>query len=100
MPVFCRGSHSAHGTRDKPGSVNVPISCGGVVVYPGDLMVGTLDGLLVVRREDASLVVEACETKTARLAANGKAMTAQGRTFFDLIGGKETIRRAGVQWND
>jgi 4-hydroxy-4-methyl-2-oxoglutarate aldolase len=101
VPVFCRGSHPAHGTREKPGSVNVPVSVGDVIVHPGDLILGDLDGLMVVRRDDAARVLAACEEKTAALRRAAAAMAGQQpRTFFDLIGGKDTIVRAGVEWVD
>ncbi len=101
VPVFCRGSHPAHGTREKPGSVNVPVTVGDVIVHPGDLVLGDLDGLMVVRRDDAARVLAACEAKTAQLRRAAAAMGGQQpRTFFDLIGGKDTIVRAGVEWVD
>jgi 4-hydroxy-4-methyl-2-oxoglutarate aldolase len=101
VPVFCRGSHPAHGTREKPGSVNVPVTVGGVIVHPGDLILGDLDGLMVVRREDAARALAACEAKTEALRRAAAQMGGQQpRTFFELIGGKETIVRAGVEWVD
>ena len=101
VPVFCRGSHAAHGSREKPGSVNVPVTVGDVIVHPGDLILGDLDGLMVVRRDDAARVLAACEEKTATLRRAAAAMAGQQpRTFFDLIGGKDTIVRAGVEWVD
>ena len=101
VPVFCRGSHPAHGSRERPGSVNVPVTVGDVIVHPGDLILGDLDGLMVVRREDAARVLAACEEKTAALRRAAAAMAGQQpRTFFDLIGGKDTIVRAGVEWID
>jgi 4-hydroxy-4-methyl-2-oxoglutarate aldolase len=98
VPVFSRGSHPAHGSRDKPGSVNVPVSCGGVIVNPGDLVFGDLDGVVVVRREDAAAILAACEAKSAQLRSAAAAMGASRQTFFDLIGGRDAIVRAGVEW--
>lgn len=98
LPVFCRASHPVHGSREKPGSVNVPVSCGGVIVQPGDLILGDLDGIVVVPRVDAGQIAMACEERTARLLKNREAMLGQGKTFFELVGGRATIERAGVQW--
>jgi 4-hydroxy-4-methyl-2-oxoglutarate aldolase len=99
VPVFCRGSHPAHGTRERPGSVNVPVSFGGVLVNPGDVILGDLDGVIIVRREAAADVLASCQAKTEALGRNAKAMSGvTPRTFFDLIGGPDTIRRAGVEW--
>ena len=48
--VFCaavvpRGTYKAH-----PGSINVPVSVGGLAVHPGDIVVGDADGVVVVPR--------------------------------------------------
>lgn len=49
MPVFCAGPAAplnlvAHHASE----LQVPIGCGGVAVYPGDLIVGDADGVVVV----------------------------------------------------
>ena len=56
VPVYCRDGYSTRGVR--PGrliieSYNFPINCGGVLVYPGDLVVADGDGVIVVPREKA-----------------------------------------------
>ncbi len=43
--------------KDGPGEINVPISCGGTVVMPGDIVVGDEDGVAVVPREHAEEVL-------------------------------------------
>jgi len=56
IPVYCRDGYSTRGIR--PGrliidSYNYPINCGGVLVYPGDLIIADGDGVIVVPRERA-----------------------------------------------
>jgi 3-hexulose-6-phosphate synthase/6-phospho-3-hexuloisomerase len=53
FPVFSRMVKSSAGEPKGFGEVNVPISCGNVPVKPGDFVVGDLDGVVVVPRENA-----------------------------------------------
>jgi len=48
FPVFCRGVSPCGGGKEGSGQVNLPISCGGVAVHPGDVVVGDADGVVVV----------------------------------------------------
>jgi 4-hydroxy-4-methyl-2-oxoglutarate aldolase len=48
FPVFSRGTTVAASGKTGVGEVNVPISCGGVPVIPGDIIVGDADGVVVI----------------------------------------------------
>ncbi len=48
LPVFARGTTPVGPLHRGPGEINYPICCGGVVVNPGDLIVGDAAGLVVV----------------------------------------------------
>lgn len=55
MPVFAIGAVPAGPTKNGPGSILRPISCGGVAIYPGDWIFGDDDGVVAYRhsaRED------------------------------------------------
>src|ERR1700733_3377558 len=53
MPVFARGTSPIGPLHRGPGEINYPISCGGIVVNPGDLVVADGAGIVVVPREIA-----------------------------------------------
>jgi regulator of RNase E activity RraA len=57
FPAYSRSVTPGGCDKDGPGEINVAISCGGTVVQPGDIVVGDLDGLAVVPREDAAEVI-------------------------------------------
>jgi 4-hydroxy-4-methyl-2-oxoglutarate aldolase len=48
FPVFLRGTTVAASSKAGVGEVNVPISCGGVSVNPGDIIVADADGVVVI----------------------------------------------------
>ncbi|WP_217805872.1 RraA family protein [Sporomusa malonica] len=62
-PVFCLGATLACSKKIGMGEINVPISCGGVTIHPGDIIVGDANGVLVIPKERAEQVLEAAETK-------------------------------------
>ena len=60
FPVYSAGSNPKGPTKCVPGRINWPISCGGVAVNPGDLVVGDGDGVVVVEYDRvASLLTPA-----------------------------------------
>jgi len=58
FPVFARGTTSIGPLHRGPGEINFPISCGGIVVNPGDIIVGDAGGVVVIPREIAEKLLE------------------------------------------
>lgn len=52
--------------RDGPGEVNTIISCGGVVVRPGDIVMGDCDGVVVIPKEHGKDVLEAAQALSVK----------------------------------
>jgi RraA family protein len=65
FPVFAVGSNPNGPTKFVPGRINWPISCGGVAVSPGDLVVGDADGVVVIERGKAPGLLDAAANKVA-----------------------------------
>ena len=65
FPVYAIGANPNGPTKFVPGRINWPISCGGVSVQPGDLVVGDADGVVVVEREKAASLLEDATKKVA-----------------------------------
>lgn len=57
FPIFCTGICPRAPQKNTPGSINVPIEVSGVVVRPGDIVVGDDDGVAVVPAEIAEDVL-------------------------------------------
>jgi 4-hydroxy-4-methyl-2-oxoglutarate aldolase len=58
FPTFARARCIAVFGSNGPGAINIPIQCGGVVVHPGDLVVGDDDGVVVVPRQSAEAILK------------------------------------------
>lgn len=61
FPVFARGTTPVGPLHRGPGEINCPISCGGVVVNPGDVMVADASGIVVVPRLWAEEILQRLE---------------------------------------
>jgi 5-oxopent-3-ene-1,2,5-tricarboxylate decarboxylase/2-hydroxyhepta-2,4-diene-1,7-dioate isomerase len=60
LPVYTRGVQAAtFGENHIPLDLNVPVQCAGVLVRPGDILVGDEEGVLVIPTEMAVQVAEA-----------------------------------------
>ncbi|WP_338490726.1 RraA family protein [Pseudomonas trivialis] len=65
FPVFAAGITHRGPYKDGPGEVNVPIALGGMVIEPGDLMIGDEDGLLCVPFDQVGEVYDRAYAKHA-----------------------------------
>jgi len=64
MPIYAAGVTPAGPYKDGPGELNVPVVCGGVVVHPGDILVGDEDGIVVINPRDAESLLEKSKAKS------------------------------------
>jgi RraA family protein len=58
FPVFSAGLSPNGPFKEGPGEINYPISCGGQVVRPGDIIIADDDGVVVLKQEMAQTVIE------------------------------------------
>ena len=79
FPVFSLGTTVAAGNKHGGGVVNVPISVGGVTVQPGDYIIGDIDGVIVVPKEDAERIIHGAEVKVIKDEAREKEALANGK---------------------
>jgi 4-hydroxy-4-methyl-2-oxoglutarate aldolase len=58
FPIMATGVSPYSPAKNELGEINVPVSCGDVVVQPGDLVVGDSEGIVVLPRDDVPLIAE------------------------------------------
>ena len=59
LPIYATGTTPGGPHKGGPGEINTAISCGGINVNPGDIVVGDKDGVIIVPREHAEEILEA-----------------------------------------
>ena len=64
-PVYATGVSHRGPYKDGPGEINVPIAIEGMVIEPGDLIIGDEDGVLCVPFAQTQMVYEATVKKHA-----------------------------------
>ena len=69
FPLFACGVSPIPGAKDGPGEINGTITCGGVTVNPGDVIVADEEGIVVVPRAQAAEVLKKGDAKAAADAA-------------------------------
>lgn len=88
FPVYGRGVNPQGPLKQDPGSINVTISCGGVSVAPGDIVVGDDDGLAVVPGAGAERTLKLAREKLDAEDVTREAI-ADGTYLYDLKGYEE-----------
>lgn len=107
FPVFCRGASPRAPQKNTPGSINVPVHVGGIVVLPGDIVVGDPDGVVVVPLASAEAVLEKAlarerqELRPPSATAGELPPDPAGRTptIDELLRGKVVEHRAFHRWS-
>ncbi|SRR5581483_7845634 len=90
FPVFARGVIPIPGAKARLGVLGGPVTCGGVRVEPGDVVVADEEGIVVVPRGRAEEVLRAAEARAARDAGESLEAWARAhrarieRTLLDL----------------
>jgi regulator of RNase E activity RraA len=92
FPVFAAGVTHRGPYKDGPGEINVPIAIDGMVIEPGDLMLGDDDGLLCVPIDAAAGIYEQASAKHAKEQAQ---LIAIGEGRYDRAWVDAALTRIG-----
>jgi regulator of RNase E activity RraA len=81
MPIFSRGTQPSYAPYVMPAAANVMVQCAGVLVVPGDVLIGDDDGIVVIPKEKVEDVVkkgldqELKETYSRKLLEAGRPLS-------------------------
>ncbi len=87
LPVYAKGLTCKTAGKSGVGEINVPVICGGITICPGDIVVGDINGVCVLKPDDAEWVLERAERK----------VSAQKRVVEEMERTGQVITR--IKWN-
>lgn len=97
FPVWTRHVSCQGTVKNTPGSVNVPVVLGGVVVQPGDVVCADDDGVVVVARSEADRALAASLDRLDKESAI-RARLEAGELGVDFYGLRDTLIEMGVEY--
>ena len=92
LPVYAAGVTHRGPYKDGPGEINVPIAIDGMVIEPGDLVIGDEDGLLCVPFDEVEALLKATQAKQE---AEKKMIAAIADGTYDGSWVDATLKRIG-----
>lgn len=96
-PVFAVGVTHRGPYKDGPGEINVPIAIDGMVIHPGDIIIGDGDGVLCVPMDEAQEILTKAQ---AKLDAETRQMQAIAEGTNDRTWVDATLARLGCELPD
>ncbi|MBI4082521.1 MAG: 4-carboxy-4-hydroxy-2-oxoadipate aldolase/oxaloacetate decarboxylase [Candidatus Lambdaproteobacteria bacterium] len=93
FPIFSHGVNPRSAQKNTPGSINVPVQVGGVVVRPGDIVIGDDDGVVVVPLAVAEEIARAA-TERQRMEHRQAQDIREGRQALEILYGADWATEA------
>ena len=99
FPVWAKAIHAQGTVKATAGSVNVPVVCAGAAISAGDVIVGDVDGVVVVSRAQAAEVSKAGADRVAK-EEKSRTRLRNGELGLDFYGLRAKLAELGVQYID
>lgn len=95
LPVYARGVTHRGPYKEGPGEINVPVSIGGMIVNPGDIIIGDEDGVVAVPLDSAEHILQMVKKQEENEETIMKSITdgTVDRTWVDIL-----LRQKGCEF--
>ena len=99
FPVWSKTISSQGTVKETIANVQTPILMADQVVRPGDVIVADIDGVCLVKREDAEKVLKAAQEREAMEAGKRKRLAA-GELGLDIYNMRDKLAAKGLVYED
>jgi 4-hydroxy-4-methyl-2-oxoglutarate aldolase len=95
FPVWSKAIFSQGCVKETIANVNVPMTCAGAYIRPGDMIIADEDGVVVVQREEAESVISKVEQRIANEESK-RLRFEQGELGLDIYNMRERLAAKGL----
>jgi 4-hydroxy-4-methyl-2-oxoglutarate aldolase len=99
FPVWAKAICAQGTVKETAGSVNVDVVCAGALVHPGDVIIGDLDGIVVVPREQVAEVARLGGERLVKEQRSRERLSS-GELGIDMYGLRAKLASLGVKYVD
>ena len=95
FPVWSKAIFSQGCVKETIANVNVPVTCAGAYIRPGDMIIADEDGVVVVQREEAESVISKVEQRIANEESK-RLRFEKGELGLDIYNMRERLAAKGL----
>lgn len=99
FPVWSKAIFSQGCVKETIANVNVPVTCAGAYICPGDIIVADEDGVVVVKRDEAADVWSNVEKRVANEESK-RVRFENGELGLDIYNMRERLAEKGLVYVD
>ena len=95
IPIYAKSTSPVGPNKGWGDAINVPVSCSGAVIHPGDILVGDKDGIAVIPNDRFNMINHLCQDKKEEEVKWKKCIDG-GKKLIEILKLEEDLKKFGI----